>query len=52
MLSKYLADSKCSINVSTQLNIFVLIVIILLIVVPGTFGIDQRREVNSKIFAY
>lgn len=52
MLSKYLADSKCSINVSNQLNIFVLIVIILLIVVPGTFGIDQRREVNSKIFAY
>lgn len=52
MLIKYLADSKYSINVSNQVNIFVLIMIILLIMIPGTFGIAKRREVNRKIFSY
>lgn len=52
MLIKYLADSKYSVSVSNQVNIFVLIMIILLIVIPGTFGVAKRREVNRKIFSY
>lgn len=52
MLIKYLGDSKYSINVSNQVNSFVLIMIILLIVIPGTFGIAKRREVNRKMFSY
>lgn len=52
MLIKHLADSKYSINVSNQVNIFVLIMIIFLVVIPGTFGIAKRREVNRKIFSY
>lgn len=50
MLIKHLADSKYSINVSNQVNIFVLIMIIFLVVIPGTFGIAKRREVNRKMF--
>lgn len=48
MLIKHLADSKNSFDVSSQFNVFML----LLILTSGTFRIDKRKEVSRKMFFY